>query len=294
MSTESRWIRLNVDWSKTEWLFVLSAESKLVWLELLCYCKVYGNRRGACPSKSPLVLSRLFGVGEESVVQLLAAAKNAGAVVMDGDMWVFTSWDKYQGPDTISKRVRRATDSPGLSGTVRDTCHVTETVTATGTETVTSIKPDPSTNGAAEAAPEEILELAPDGGSVITPEIVDDVSEVIIHLNKVCGKHYKPDGKQNRGFIKARMKEDGATVAQLEMVADYQASEWKGTTQDKYLRPETLYRAGHWENYLQEAEAWNLRGRVSLNGNGVSRETAAQSTARRLAATQKHMEDARA
>lgn len=108
MSRESRWLRLNVDWSKSDWLIVLSAESRLAWIELLCYCKVYGNGRGSCPKRSPLSLSRIFYMGEESVSQMLMAAKAEGALAEDGENWTLTAWSEYQSPGTERQRKFRS------------------------------------------------------------------------------------------------------------------------------------------------------------------------------------------
>lgn len=99
MSKNSLWIRENVDWMFSDWLFVLSAESRLAWNQLLCYCKAYGRKGGICPKRPPLVLARQWAIGEESVSQMILAARNAGALVETDDEWTLTGWDKYQNPD---------------------------------------------------------------------------------------------------------------------------------------------------------------------------------------------------
>lgn len=124
----SWWLRVDADWSKSEWLFVLSAESRLAWIELLCHIKIHG-KNGKAKRLSPLVFSRSILVGEESVVQMELAAKQNGALLDDGGMWEIVNWEKYQNPDTIRKRLSRTVpDSPGHE---RTPCRVTSTSTST-------------------------------------------------------------------------------------------------------------------------------------------------------------------
>ena len=149
--------------------------------------------------------------------------------------------------------------------------------------------------------PELVLEEEPNCGkpdigkpTTETPEIVDDVSDVILHLNKVAGKHHKLSTESSRKFIEALIAKS-ATIDEMKLVAEYKASRWKGDGEmDECLRPSTLYRACNFDGYLVEAEAWNARGRVALKPNGVSRETSAQIAARRMKASMERMEGAQA
>ena len=53
-------------------------------------------------------------------------------------------------------------------------------------------------------------------------------------------------------LIVARMKE-GFSVADFKKVIDKKVYAWKGTDQQEYLRPLTLFSLKHFENYLNEA-----------------------------------------
>jgi hypothetical protein len=105
MSAESRWLRLNANWMRSEWLFVLSAESRLAWIQLLCYVKTDGTG-GKVKAISPMVFARSNFIGEESVAQMLAAAKQDGALSEDGGSWTVTNWKQYQESES-AERVRR-------------------------------------------------------------------------------------------------------------------------------------------------------------------------------------------
>lgn len=101
-----RWIKLNANWMESEWLIVLSAESRLAWVQLICYAKTNGFV-GRVRSKSAMVFARQNFIGQESVEQMILAAKANGALEeIDGE-WLLTGWAKHQGDETTSERSRR-------------------------------------------------------------------------------------------------------------------------------------------------------------------------------------------
>lgn len=138
------WLRLQCDWMESEWLTVLSAESRLAWIQILCLVKERGGKSGGrCKAMSASVFARRNYIGEEAVEQLLKAAKNAGALCIEDGEWIITGWDKYQNPETIRKQGQRGAsgtkpdntddvpECPGHDGTSRDACHATPTETET-------------------------------------------------------------------------------------------------------------------------------------------------------------------
>lgn len=82
----------------------------------------------------------------------------------------------------------------------------------------------------------------------------DDVpyDAVIDYLNEKTGKHYRSKAAATRKLIKARFA-DGYTLEDFRRVIDTKTSQWLNTDQDKFLRPETLFRPSHFESYLNEA-----------------------------------------
>lgn len=82
----------------------------------------------------------------------------------------------------------------------------------------------------------------------------DDVpyDEVIDYLNERTGKHYRSKAASTRKLIKARFAE-GYTLDDFKRVIDTKTSQWLNTDQDKFLRPETLFRPSHFESYLNES-----------------------------------------
>lgn len=76
--------------------------------------------------------------------------------------------------------------------------------------------------------------------------------DVIAYLNEKSGKHYRVGTEATRRMIRARFL-DGYTLDDFKHVIDVKVSQWLGTEQEKYLRPETLFRPSHFESYLNEA-----------------------------------------
>ena len=78
---------------------------------------------------------------------------------------------------------------------------------------------------------------------------LDAANEVIGYLNLKSGAQYQPV-ESNTKFILARFAE-GRTVADIKSVIDRQCLEWPpGHTQNKYLRPATLFNAEKFNQYF--------------------------------------------
>ena len=82
----------------------------------------------------------------------------------------------------------------------------------------------------------------------------DQVDEIVGYLNEKLGTNYKSSTKSTRQQIKARLDE-GHTVEDFKTVIDKKVKAWKDDPKmSQYLRPETLFRPGHFESYLNEIE----------------------------------------
>ena len=77
-------------------------------------------------------------------------------------------------------------------------------------------------------------------------------TQIVQHLNDVCGKHYKDTSKDTRQHINARWAE-GWRLPDFLRVIDIKAAEWKGTDMDEFLRPATLF-SSKFESYLNQRE----------------------------------------
>lgn len=80
------------------------------------------------------------------------------------------------------------------------------------------------------------------------PITINQIKEVLSHLNIVAGRKFTSGNE-----IKARLND--YTVNCLKLVIDYKTREWKGTSMEKYLRPQTLFGKSKFEGYLNDARA---------------------------------------
>lgn len=76
----------------------------------------------------------------------------------------------------------------------------------------------------------------------------DDVREILNYLNARTNSGYR-FVKSTATLIEARLKE-GATIEEMRQVISHKSSEWLGTTMEKYLRPETLFNATKYNQYV--------------------------------------------
>ena len=81
------------------------------------------------------------------------------------------------------------------------------------------------------------------------PKEPDPTEEVIDHLNRRAGTHYRATTANTRKLIKARLKE-GFTVDDIKQVIDKKCADWlNNPAMVEYLRPETLF-GTKFEGYL--------------------------------------------
>lgn len=82
------------------------------------------------------------------------------------------------------------------------------------------------------------------------------VQGIIAHLNQKTGSRFSDKSKVNWALILARIKE-GATFDDLLLIIDHKTSQWATDAKmTEYLCPETLFRAGHYEKYINAARKW--------------------------------------
>lgn len=80
----------------------------------------------------------------------------------------------------------------------------------------------------------------------------DKIDEIMILFNKITGKNYKKSTTSYREKINARL-EDGYTMRDFEKVITWKLHEWgKDPKKKMYVTPDTLFRPGHFDRYLNE------------------------------------------
>lgn len=85
------------------------------------------------------------------------------------------------------------------------------------------------------------------------------VKTIIEYLNEKIGSNYRPGSKDTVKKIGGRLDE-GFTYEDCIKVIDNMVADWKGDPKmEKYLRPETLFRASKFEGYLNRGAPVNDR-----------------------------------
>ena len=80
---------------------------------------------------------------------------------------------------------------------------------------------------------------------------INKAVEIIEYFNQVTGKNFRANSEKTRSVIKTRLSE-GFTIANFKTVIFKKCQEWIGTSQEKYLRPETLF-GNKFEGYLNQS-----------------------------------------
>ena len=254
----SSWIRLNIDWDDSEWVFEMSGLSRLSWITLLCHTRKTGTK-GRTKRLSYTVAAKRWGVGANDVEKMEQAALADGALLIEDDEWVIVNWNVYQKVDTTNaKRQARFKESRKVTA-----------VTALPTVTLArdpDPDPDPDSSGSTGEAGAPPAKKAAKNN----PKIEGNVAKAIAHLNAVAGRKFTATGGQAPP-ARARLKE-GATIEQLNLVTDHRAAMWLNDGRmSPYVRPETVFARSHWESYLFEAEKWHAEGRKPIDQNGQTR-----------------------
>lgn len=86
----------------------------------------------------------------------------------------------------------------------------------------------------------------------LNKEIKEKVNNIVEFLNETVGGKYRATTKQTVSNINARLSE-GYTVDDFKLVIENQTRKWRGTDQEQYLTPSTLFRPANFEKYLNNA-----------------------------------------
>lgn len=95
------------------------------------------------------------------------------------------------------------------------------------------------------------------------------VKSIIEYLNQKTGKAFKSTTDKTKNLIVARIKE-GYAESDFKKVIELKSTQWAGTENDKYLRPETLF-GNKFEGYLNERSTNRKKQQIQnlTNANDV-------------------------
>jgi len=135
----------------------------------------------------------------------------------------------------------------------------TPTLVFDKTEDCSEEKPHTPVQETTHETTHEITKMAT--ASLVKSDPLDEQADKTIDcLNGLAGTKYR-HSKQSRKFIRARIRE-GATLEDCQLIIEHKASEWRFDAEmSSYLRPSTLFRPSHFEEYLAAAIRWHEDGR---------------------------------
>lgn len=82
-----------------------------------------------------------------------------------------------------------------------------------------------------------------------TEETFTPQSRAALHfLNEKSGRHFR-ETSESLGFIQARLSEPGIDIEGVKQMIDRQCQRWKGTEQEEFLRPQTLFNKTKFDSY---------------------------------------------
>lgn len=87
---------------------------------------------------------------------------------------------------------------------------------------------------------------------------------IVAYLNEKAGTRYKPTTGKTQSLIRARLAE-GFTLEDFKTVIDKKCADWLNTEYAQYLRPETLFNATKFENYLNAKGGKRKAPTVTVN-----------------------------
>lgn len=96
-------------------------------------------------------------------------------------------------------------------------------------------------------------------------------SRVALHyLNEKSGRSFR-ESESSLSVIQARLSEQGVDITGVQMMIDRQCRRWKGTKQEEYLRPETLFGKQKFDGYYAAKDLPIHENDTRTNGQRVDR-----------------------
>ena len=197
-------------------------------------------------------LAAISKEGKKAIKSTLDELKERGYLVVtkhppkQGTGFFSYEYDVFERPVSTKPQVAQAYPSVGLQQVALQAEVLQQEELQDGTLLSTQEQRtyESSTNNEGLTSSRTSLSGKPDDAQV-------PYEEVISYFNEKSGKRYRASTEATRKMIRARFSE-GYTLDDFKHVIDVKCSQWLGTEQEKYLRPETLFRPSHFESYVNE------------------------------------------
>ena len=127
------------------------------------------------------------------------------------------------------------------------------------TKSKTKAKPKQNPDNDSDNDYESVNENRKGGMGEKQKPIHPGVIEVIHYLNELNGTNFRTDTKATLKLIEQRFAE-GFPISELKEIIEYKVAEWKGTSQDKWLQPDTLFNGENCAKYRNQVQAAKDKG----------------------------------
>lgn len=215
---------------------------ELVWLKLLCLA-------GTCNESGFLMISKEVPYTDEMIAKYfrmdigvikraLEVFQRMGMIECVEDIYMVSNWLKYQNTSQL-EHMRLLHNERQKRYRERQKLKLAEKSDVTSDEKKNVI--------------------VDDFCSICNMYYVDIYKDIINYLNTITNKNYRYTTKKIQSLIRARIEEK-YTIDDFKKVIDVKSAEWLGTDMEKYLRPETLFSAGHFDSYLNQSKKNNSTG----------------------------------
>lgn len=231
------WFRMYGDMPDDPKIGTLSDSEFRTWVEMLCIaCKA--DAEGNTKLTSDTVNWAL----RRDVTCDVTALSQRELVTVNGDgEYVIKAWEKRQyKTDSSTKRTREYRERKKSKANNDAACPACDV-------TVTDVR---QKSDVLEQNRTEYIKPLSDKSDGAPKDSIPNTTarEALDYLNLKTGAHYRPV-EANLKLVRARLAE-GATMDEIKSVIDMKARDWGGTDSAKYLRPETLFNATKYNQYV--------------------------------------------
>lgn len=170
--------------------------------------------------------------------------------------------------DVTDRNARVTESNPSDTDTDSDSDTDTEKVYEKGADAKASDDSIESTGLKPGGPPEQ--SMGPEGQSLPanrSNEIREQSEDILRYLNERAGKHFRKT-KTHLDAIEQRLKGPGIEFEEVKKMIDSKCEEWGGGEMEKYLTPQTLFRASKFDVYYDGRNEVIKKGRC-VNGKYI-------------------------
>ena len=259
MANEVKWIKITTDIFDDEKFDAIETLSdkhmiQLAWIKLLCLA-------GKCNENGFLMLTReipytdemiakRFGMSIGDTQRALNLFQDLKMIEVVDNVYMVSNWLYYQNQRGLEDMKKQHAEAQKRYRDKQKALRIEQKTKSDITSDITS---------------DIISSYSISNSKSTSLSFSKEIKEIIDYLNSKCNKKYTYKNQSYNKKIIARLK-DGYTVDDFKLVIDKKYASWIDTEFAQYLTPDTLFRPGKFETYLNEEPVINkTKGEKQLN-----------------------------